>query len=274
MKRTILLLISILSLLPAFSCDYNKQSFLWWYFKSDLIFTGKVIQVFESDSSSYDVKFLVDRVYKGDKQDTLRLTVNSYHEGNMTISDCDVYLKPDEKYLVYARKSGERYFTGGQESRTGLEIYHQNDCKWLESIDCKVTDFYWDWDERDVKPVPENIDSIIHSNFNLNTRDTSAVHGNLAFVLCNIDEHGTLTKANLFYYRKGQNIKRNRIIYEKYEHLNPEVECFTDFQREAVRVTRLIKKWTPSIFCGKKVKGQALIKYDCETEKLNIELTN
>jgi len=278
MKRIILLLISILSIIKAYSCDYEQKSFLWWYFKSDMICSGKVIKVFESDSSSYDVKLLVDRVYKGENLDTLRLTVNSFHEGGLTISDCDVYMRTGDKYLVYARKSGSRYFTGGQESRTGLEIhiksFHPNDFKWLESIDCKVTDFYWDWRERYIKTVPENIDSIVQSNFNINTCDTTNVHGTWAFVLCNIDEHGILTKSNLFYYRNGVKKEIARIIYEKNEFLNPEVDCFTDFQREAVRVTKLIKKWTPPIFCGKKVKGQAMIKYEYENGKIRIELSN
>lgn len=278
MKRTILLLILALSLVPAYSCDYEEMSFLWWYFKSDMICSGKVIKVFESDSSSYDVKLLVDRVYKGDNLDTLRLTVNSYPEGGLIISDCDVYMKPGKKYLVYARKSGASYFTGGQESRTDLESnikkYHPNDFKWLDSIECKVTDFYWDWRERDIKPEPENMDSIVYNNFNINTRDTSTIHGIWAFVLCNIDEYGTLTKSNLFYYPKGFKKETSRRIYEKHEYLNPEVDCFTDFQREALRVTKLIKKWTPSIFCGKKVKGQVLIKYEYENEKIKIEMKN
>jgi hypothetical protein len=278
MKRTILLLITVLSLMPAYSCDYEDMSFLWWYFKSNMICSGTVIQVFESDSTSYDVKLLVDWVYKGDSLDTLRLTINSYSEGGPVISDCDVYMKTGKKYLVYARKSGANYFTGGQESRTNLEseikIFHPNDFNWLDSINCKVTDFYWDWRERDIKPEPENFDSLVHNNFNIYTRDKSTVHGIWAFVLCNIDENGILTKSNLFYLPKGIKRETLRKIYEKDEYLNNEIECITEFQREALRVTKLVKKWTPSIFCGEKVKSQVLIKYEYDNGKLKIELKN
>jgi len=278
MKRLSLLLISLLSLSQAHACDYEDMSFLWWYFKSDMICTGEVIQVFESDSASYDVKLLIDRVYKGDNMDTIRFTVHSYPEGSSIISDCDVYMGTGERWMIYARKSGESYFTGAQESRTNLvsdiEKFHPNDFKWLESIDCKVTNFYWDWRERDIAPKPEEMDSILLNNFNIETRDTTTVHGVWAFILCNIDEHGTLTKSNHFYYPKGFKKERGRRIYEKHEYLNPEADCFTDFQREALRVTKLIKKWTPSIFCGVKVKGQVLIKYEYEDGRIKIEMRN
>lgn len=278
MKRLSLLLILFLWLTQAYACDYEDMSFLWWYFKSDMICTGEVIQVFESDSSSYDVKLLIDKVYKGDNLDTLYLTVDSYPEVGKVKSDCDLYLRKGNKYLVYACKSGSRYFTGGQESRTDLELrfrnYQPNDFDWLESINCKITDFYWDWRERDIKPQPEKMNSIVLNNFNIETRDTTTVHGIWAFVLCNINEQGTLTKSNLFYYPKGFEKETSRKIYGKFEYLNPEVIPFTDFQKEALRVTRLLKKWTPSFFCGKKVKGQVLIKYEYDDGKIKIEMSN
>ncbi len=276
MKKTITLLVLIFTFTQTFACDYEEMSFLWWYFKSDLIFTGKIIKVFESDSASYDVQILIDKVYKGKTKDTLQLTVHSYHENGQVASDCDVYMKPNEKWLIYSIKEIDKYCTGGQESRSNqisnIERYHPKDFDWLESINFKVTDFYWNWNEYDIAPKANNINSIIQENFNTTTVDTSSIHGIRAFVLCNIDEYGILNKANLFYYPNGFKSETDRIIFEKFEYLNPEVKCFTDFQREAVRITKMINNWTPTVFCGKNVKGQVLIKYFYENGKIQTEI--
>lgn len=278
MKRLSLLLISFLSLSQAYACDYDEMSFLWWYFKSDLICTGEVIKVIDSDSAFYDLQLQVEKVYKGELLQNIKLRVSSYPEGSKIISDCDVHWRAGDKLLVYARMGGTNYFTGGLESRTNLitkiKKFHPNDFNWLDTIDCKLTDFYWNWSERDIGPAPENMDSIVHKNFNINTSDTTNVNGIWAFVLCDIDEHGILTKSNLFYYSNGFEKEISRRIYEKNEYLNLEVECITDFQCEALRVTKLIRKWTPSIFCGKKVKSQVLIKYEYENKTIKIEMRN
>lgn len=262
----------------SFGCDFDEQSFLWWYFKSDLICSGKVINISERDSLSYNVKILVNRVYKGKNMDTLQLTVRSYPEWGTIISDCDVHMKIGDQRLIYAKKENNNYYTGGQESRSNLDRFirkfHPQDYNWLETIDSKVTDFYWNWNELDIGPVPYSLDSIVNKNFNIQVVDSSSVHGVWAFVLCDIDEQGNLMKSNLFYYRKENNKTVFRESYEKIEYLNPEVKCFTDFQKEALRVTKLITKWKPSIFCKKKVKSQVLVAYKYENNKIDVELKN
>ena len=278
MNRIVLLLLFIFSLIQRGSCESEGTSFLWRYFKTDLIFAGKVIQVFESDSTTYDVNILIDRVFKGQKTDTIRLTVKSFAEEGAINYNSREYMRLDQKWLIFANRTKIGYFTGGHESGNHLvkevKEKHPHILKWLTTFDSKTTDFYWDWEERDIRPEPENMGSIILNNFNIETRDTTTVHGIWAFILCNIDEHGKLTKSNLFYYPKGFEKETYRKIYGKFEYLNPEVVCFTDFQKEALRVTKLLNKWTPSIFCGDKVKGQVLIKYEYEDGKIKIEMRN
>lgn len=278
MKRLSLLLILFVSLSKTYACDYEDMSFLWWYFKSDMICTGEVIQVFESDSASYDVRLLIDRVYKGDNLDTIRFTVNSYPEGGKVMSDCDVYMKKGDKYLVYAWKSGSRYFTGGQESRTNrlndIRKFFPQDFIWLESAKYKITKYYWNWHERDVAPFPNELDSIVNNNFDLYSVDLSDIHKKSAHIICNINAKGKLTRANLFSGQKGSKKKIYRKVLDKFEYLNPRISCSTEFQKEAIRVTKLIKEWSPSIFCGERVKGQVLIKYEYEDGKIKIEMIN
>lgn len=259
-----------------FACDCDKMSFLWWYFKSDLICSGSIIKVFESDSLIYNVQILVDKVYKGEPVDTLRLNVHSFHENGKTISDCDVYMRANENWLIYSVKENGKYYSGGQESRSNrisnIKKYHTRDFEWLDSINLKVTDFYWNSDEWDTEPKPENISSIVDKNFNTSTVDTNSVHGNVAYVLCDIDKDGKLVKSNLFYYRKGFKGETLKTTFEKNEYINPEVDCFTDFQKEAVRVSRMINNWIPTIFCGQNVKGQVIIKYVYENGKIQTEI--
>jgi len=276
MKRTQLFIFIIFLFTQSKACDYEEMSFLWWYFKSDIICTGEVNYVFESDSASYDIELLIERVYKGEEMDTLRLTVRSYSEGSAVFSDCDRYMRKGEKYLVYAAKSGTNYYVGGQESRTdlvtGIVENKKNDLLWLETVNVKVTDFYWNWNDYDVAPKASNIDSIVQINFNITTVDTATVHGIWAFVLCNIDEKGKLTQSNLFYYKKEDKTETIRKIYEKLEYLNPTTECFTNFQKEAIRVTKMINNWTPSFFCGQKVKSQILLEFAYEKGKIKTEI--
>lgn len=275
MKRTALLLILSFSLVQSYACAWDEMSFLWWYFKSDIICSGKVIQVLESDSSSYNVKLIIDKIYKGGNLDTLCLTVNSYHEGGNIISDCDVYMKAGEQWLIYAYEAKSKYQMWRRSDREeAIKKFYPQDFNWLDSIDCKVTDFSWDWKERDIGPKYKNIDSLVCKNFDIQTVDTSTVHGIWAYVLCSIDEVGNLTKSNLFYYPKGYKKEILRETYGKFEYLNPETKCFTDFQKESVRVTELIRKWTPSAFCGKTVKSHVLVKYVYENYKLRIEMNN
>lgn len=279
MKKIILLLLSIFTFSNLYSCDYDEMSFLWWYFKSDLICSGRIIKVYESDSATYDVLMVPDKIYKGESIDTLLLTVDSYHRNNREVfSDCDVYMYDGEKWLIYAQKIKGKYITGGQWSRSNrlsyINKFHPNDFKWMDSVNYKVTDFYWNWKERDKAPIPKNIDSIIFKNFNLSVIDTTIAHDSFVPVLCNIEEDGKLGKVNLFLYRKGFKKEITRSILEKTEYLNPDVECFTDFQSEAIRVTKLIKDWSPAIFCNQKVKSQVLLKYYYYKGKLYFEISN
>lgn len=264
--------------MQTFACDYDEMSFLWWYFKSDLICSGSIVKVFESDSSTYDVQILVDKVFKGEATDTLRLTVHSFHENGKTKSDCDVYMRANESWLIYSVKENGKYCSGGQESRSNrissIKKYHTKDFDWLDSINLKVTDFFWNWDEWDTEPKPENINSIVDKYFNTSTVDTNSVHRNVAYVLCDVDKNGRLVKSNLFYYCKGFKAGSLKTTFEKNEYINPEVDCFTDFQKEAVRVSRMINNWIPTIFCGQNVKGQVLIKFVYENGKIQTEIEN
>ncbi|MBN1650650.1 MAG: hypothetical protein JW857_04950 [Bacteroidales bacterium] len=278
MKKIATLILLVFLMQQSYGCDFDEQSFLWWYFKSDLICSGKVINIYEKDSVSYNVKLSIDKVYKGENMDTLLLTVNSYPEWSTIISDCDVHMKIGDQRLIYAKKENNYYYTGGQESRSNLDSvirkFHPQDYSWLETIDSKVTDFYWNWNEFDRGPVPNNLDSIVNKNFNIQVVDSSSIHSVMAFVLCNIDEKGNLMESNLFYHSKANEKQTSREIYGKFEYLNPETKCFTDFQRESIKITKLIKKWTPAIFCDKFVKSQVLIKYTYKNNKINVELKN
>jgi hypothetical protein len=276
MKKIAVFSLLIFSILQSFACDYDERSFLWWYFKSDLIFTGKILKVFDSDSASYDVLIVVNKFYKGKSKDTLRLTIQSFHENGKELSDCDVYLKENENWLIYSSKINGKYYSGGQASRSNklvvIEQFHPQDIKWLESIDPKLEDYYWNWEEWDVAPKFDNINSFIYQNFNTKTVDTCSVHGSYEFILCNIDKNGKLTRANLFFYPKGFKYEPTRTLYEKCEYLNPEVECTTNFQKEAIRVTKMLTNWIPAKFCDQQVKCQVLLQYSFENGKMKIEI--
>ena len=275
-KKITVFSILVFVFVQTYSCDYDEKSFLWWYFKSDLICTGKILKVFDSDSTSYNVQIVVDKVFKGKSKDTIRLTVLSYHEHGETVSDCDVYMKVNEKWLFYLQKKNGEYYTGGQSSRSckieDFARFHPHDITWLESIKPNFKDFYWNWNEWDVAPKFDKISSFICQNFNTKTVDTSSVHGHYVFILCNINRNGKLTRANLFFYPKGFKSESNKTLYEKCEYLNPEVECTTVFQKEAIRVTKMLTNWIPAKFCNQQVKSQVLLQYSYENGKIKIEM--
>ena len=116
MKRITILIYLILNFcIQGFSCDCDGEyDFDTEFYHSDLVLTGKVMSIFAKTKDSYKVKIGINEIFKGDS--ISEFLVNSIPEnfeiienGDTLIymSDCDIYLRVGEEWLIYADKNNQ-----------------------------------------------------------------------------------------------------------------------------------------------------------------------
>jgi hypothetical protein len=101
--------------LNGFSCDcYGEYSYESEYYHCDVVLSGKVIKVFDRSKESYKVKVQINKIFKGDS--ISEFLVYSVHENFKIIekgdtliymSDCDIYLRNGEEWLIYANQNND-----------------------------------------------------------------------------------------------------------------------------------------------------------------------
>lgn len=272
---------------PIYSCDYNEESFFWWYFKSDCIVEAEILEtVYKGDTESYEAYIRVNKSYKGNEIDSLKITIKSYHPQSMLVfdngithprSDCDVYLYEGERWLFYLKKDDSgNYYTGGQESRSH-ELTEKGelvdaDIEWLNNGEYDINDFFWNGKELDVLPNPqkEALDNYISKTFNQQIMEST--QNEWAFMQCTINSKGKLRKVNNCKETKKSRKKRYVNKYDKIEYKNIKMPMITDFEKEARRVTKKIKRWSPGMFCNVKVKCHITVAFYLENGQMNMKI--
>ena len=92
---------------------------------ADAVFIGKVIEVNERADGIAEVKFVVDKVWKG----TIFQAVSVFTTNRKECCNCGFLFRVGEVYLVYA--SGENELTTSQCTRTTLKELAKIDKKYL-----------------------------------------------------------------------------------------------------------------------------------------------
>ncbi len=122
MQRLIILIFIILThSLNGFSCDcdgdykYDEE-----FYHCDVVLSGKIIKVFDKTKDSYKVEIEINNIFKGDGiSDFFVSSIPENFEivenGDTLIymSDCDIYLRVGEEWIIYADQNVDgRYDLG------------------------------------------------------------------------------------------------------------------------------------------------------------------
>ena len=101
--------------LNGFSCDCDGEySYESEYYHCDVVLSGKVKMVFDKTKESYKVKVEINEIFKGDS--ITEFLVYSIPENFKIIekgdtliymSDCDIYLRDGEEWLIYANQNND-----------------------------------------------------------------------------------------------------------------------------------------------------------------------
>lgn len=118
-KLTTLIFILLIHAPNVFTCDcdgdysYNSE-----FYHCDAILSGKIVSVFDKTEESYKVKVEINNIYKGDSI-TEFLVYSSpedfpvIEDGDTVfyMSDCDIYLRVGEQWLIYADKCNKNIYS-------------------------------------------------------------------------------------------------------------------------------------------------------------------
>ena len=116
MQRLIILIFIILiNSVNGFSCDCDGEySYDSEFYHCDVVLSGKVISVFDKTKDSYKVKVEINNIFKGESiSEFLVYSIPENFEvienGDSLIymSDCDIYLRVGEEWLIYADSNGK-----------------------------------------------------------------------------------------------------------------------------------------------------------------------
>lgn len=127
MQRLITLIFIILIYSAnGFSCDCDGDySYDSEFYHCDVVLSGKIISVYNQTKDSYNVKVKINRIFKGDS--ISEFLVYSIPENYKVIengdtliymSDCDIYLRVGEEWLIYADKNSNGKYGLGYCSAT------------------------------------------------------------------------------------------------------------------------------------------------------------
>ncbi len=111
MHRLIILIFSLLLYSSnGFSCDCDwEYSYTSEFYHCDVILSGTVLNVFAKTKDSYKIELKINKIFKGDS--ISEFLVNSTPENYVVVengdtliymSDCDIYLRVGEDWLIYA----------------------------------------------------------------------------------------------------------------------------------------------------------------------------
>jgi len=116
MQRLIALIFIILIYpVKGFSCDCDGEySYDTEFYHCDVVLSAKIISVLDQTKDSYKVKVEIQNIFKGDSiSEFLVYSIPENFEvienGDTLIymSDCDIYLRVGEEWLIYADKNNE-----------------------------------------------------------------------------------------------------------------------------------------------------------------------
>ena len=119
---------------PASACDCAVPELEYVYEFVDAVFTGTVVES-ESPFGHFWVgeRISVDRVWKGAIPSVVYMASGTYDAdtGSVSFSDCDLRLALDKRYLVFATRTEDGYFStwlcSGSEDLDGVHPHDRHD---------------------------------------------------------------------------------------------------------------------------------------------------
>ncbi len=127
MQRLIILIFIILIYsVNGFSCDCDGEySYDSEFYHCDVVLSGKILSVFDQTKDSYKVKVEINNIFKGDSISeffvySIPENFEVIENGDTLIymSDCDIYLRVGEDWLIYADKNSNGKYGLGYCSAT------------------------------------------------------------------------------------------------------------------------------------------------------------
>lgn len=258
------------------ACDCDVPIPILEFYNSEYVFEGVVAsKVYNEDYETYSIAFKVDKHYKEEHSPkVLRFTLKSEELYTDTLNSCDWSVNIGEKWLVYAYRDINKHlkftYYCSNSKKLDQSIIDVNERKVLENgNDFIIGDYIYESQHGFTNPKPvTNIDSIIK------TAIVKDYKKSFTIVKLHINTNGVLQ--SVIGHQNYSAIKIDEVFNLPYAFKVIEEIPLSDFEKEAIKVAKEIKKWEIKYY--KKTKTPVayiksiIFKYDATNKKWSYEL--
>lgn len=227
--------------LSACDCDVPKP--VMEFYDAEFVFEGVVVtKNYNEDLETYSIAFKVKKHYKdGTRPRVLRFTLPSEELYTDSLTSCDWTVEVGEKWLVYAHRDKKgvlkfNYYCSNSKKLDFSKI-SESEKEILENgNDFILENYIYENEIGFTNPSPLiNIDSIVKQGKKANYKNTFTI------IKLYIDEQGTLQSVTTNKDYKA--LKVDTTFNLPYSFETSSHSTLSDFEQEALRLSRKMKKW-------------------------------